>query len=192
MALVTLAVASVSKAGSIYSTGTSLQGIRDFREVMPGILYRGGANNGRNSLNSNQLQALCQNGIGTSIYLYSTGFSGPTNVSCAQGTTSYQHLGYQGQDLRAIHRMIYNSIKSDQKPVFIHCWYGIHATGLVAATALMQFCNATPSQAVAYWKVGIAPSLQYPKVMQAVQSFQPDPSLELTRSEQSRYCPNMN
>lgn len=31
----------------IMKPGEPFHGIRDYREVMPGILYRGGANNGR-------------------------------------------------------------------------------------------------------------------------------------------------
>jgi len=43
----------------IMQPGTQFHGIRDYREVMPGVLYRGGANNGRGPLNRSQLNALC-------------------------------------------------------------------------------------------------------------------------------------
>ena len=43
----------------IMQAGTPYHGIRDYREVMPGVLYRGGANNGRGPLNRDQLNALC-------------------------------------------------------------------------------------------------------------------------------------
>jgi hypothetical protein len=54
--------------------GAQFHGIRDYREVMPGVLYRGGANNGRGPLNRAELDALCDAGIGTAIYLYNTQF----------------------------------------------------------------------------------------------------------------------
>ena len=165
----------------IYKTGSSMSGIRDFREVLAGILYRGGANNGRASLNKGQLNSLCEKGVSSAVYLYSTGFSGPSTTSCSNGSTAYQYLSYQGEGLKSIHRLVYQSIKTTKKPVFIHCWYGIHATGLVSATALMQFCDASPDQAVAYWRIGVPPSLQYQKVIDAIRSF---------RSNQQSWSPS--
>jgi hypothetical protein len=68
---------------------------------------------------------------------------------------------------------------------------GIHATGAVAATALMQFCGISSKQAVDYWKVGIAPKVQYPSVIHDIQSFQSKPNLELTPDERDAYCPGL-
>ncbi len=64
----------------IMRPGVQFHGIRDYREVMPGALYRGGANNGRGPLNQNELDALCDQGMGTAYYLYSTGFHGPSVI----------------------------------------------------------------------------------------------------------------
>jgi hypothetical protein len=36
---------------------------------------------------------------------------------------------------------------------------------------------------VEYWKVGVAPKLQYPKVIQSIHNFHPDPRLDLTPEE---------
>ena len=69
----------------IMQPGVPFHGIRDYREVMPGVLYRGGANNGRGPLNQNQLDALCEEGMGTAYYLYSTGFHGPSVTHCSKG-----------------------------------------------------------------------------------------------------------
>jgi hypothetical protein len=170
-------------------TGSQFHGIRDFREVMPGVLYRGGANNGHAPLSSSELQALCEDDIGTAIYLYSTGFNGPSSTHCSKGTLNYIYKGWQGNGRAAVHRKVYDTIKSKGKPVFIHCWYGIHATGAVAATALMQFCNLSPKQAVEYWKVGVPPKVQYQSVIRDIMAFKPDPTLKLTPGEQQQYCP---
>jgi protein-tyrosine phosphatase len=102
----------------------------------------------------------------------------------------YIDKGLEGSGLAAVHRQVYDTIKNKGKPVFIHCWYGIHATGAVAATALMQFCNISPQQAVAYWKVGVPAKLQYPKVIQSIMSFKPNPELQLTSDEREKYCPH--
>jgi hypothetical protein len=174
----------------IMQPGIQFHGIRDYREVMPGVLYRGGANNGRGPLNQNQLDALCEEGIGVSYYLYSTGFHGPSGIHCSKGDLNYSYRGWEGKGRAVIHQQIYDAIKSKGKPVFVHCWNGIHATGAVAATALMQFCGISSKQAVDYWKVGIAPKVQYPSVIHNIQSFQSNPKLELTPEEQATYCPD--
>ena len=179
-------------AQKIMQTGVQFHGIRDFREVMPGALYRGGANNGHAPLSHDELKALCEDDIGTAIYLYTTGFSGPSVTHCSKGSLNYIDKGWEGSGRAAVHKQIYDTIKSKGKPVFIHCWYGIHATGAVAATALMQFCNLTPKQAVEYWKVGVPAKLQYPKVIQSIMSFKPDPALQLTPEERDQYCPHFS
>jgi hypothetical protein len=173
----------------IMQPGVPFHGIRDYRQVMPGVLYRGGANNGRGPLNQNELDALCEEGMGSAYYLYSTGFHGPSVIHCSKGDLSYRYQGWEGKGRAAIHQEIYDTIKSKGKPVFVHCWNGIHATGAVAATALMQFCGISSKQAVDYWKVGIAPKVQYPSVIHDIQSFQSKPNLELTPEERDAYCP---
>jgi hypothetical protein len=173
----------------IMQAGERFHGIRDYREVMPGVLYRGGANNGRAPLRQSQLEALCDAGMGTAYYLYSTGLHGPSVTHCSKGDLDYSYESWEGKGRARIDQQIYNTIKSKGKPVFIHCWNGIHATGAVAATALMQFCGISAKQAVDYWKVGIAPKVQYPSVIRNIQSFQPNPKLELTPEEQATYCP---
>jgi hypothetical protein len=177
-------------AQKIMQTGTTFHGIRDFRQVMPGALYRGGANNGHAPLSHDELSALCEDDIGTAIYLYTTGFAGPSVTRCSKGSLDYIDEGWEGRGRTAVHKKIYDSIKSKGKPVFIHCWYGIHATGAVAATALMQFCNVPAKQAVDYWKVGVPAKLQYSKVIQSISSFKPDPTLQLTPAEREQYCPH--
>ena len=178
-------------ASDLMQPGTTFHGIRDYREVMPGALYRGGANNGRAPLTTAQLDALCDAGMGTAIYLYTTGFRGPTTVHCARGSLEYIYDGWEGGGRAAVHRKIYDTIKQGGPPVFIHCWNGIHATGAVAATALVQFCGLSTRQALAYWKVGVAPAVQYPKVIQGIMAFHPDPQLTLTPEERARYCPTL-
>jgi hypothetical protein len=173
----------------IMQPGSQFHGIRDYREVMPGVLYRGGANNGRGPLNSTQLNALCDEGMGIAVYLYSTQFSGPSTVRCTRGSLDYVYHGWEGRGRAAVHQLIYTAIKNKSAPVFIHCWNGIHATGAVAATALMQFCAIPGKTAVAYWKVGISPKLQYPRVIEDISNFHPDPTLLLTPEEQAQYCP---
>jgi hypothetical protein len=173
----------------IMQPGTPFHGIRDYREVMPGVLYRGGADNGRAPLKQSQLNALCETGFGKAVYLYRTGFSGHSSVRCSKGSLEYVYEGWQGKGRAAVDQQIYDAIKNKGKPIFIHCWNGIHATGAVAATALMQFCNLSPHKAVDYWKVGVAPRVQYPSVIHDIETFQPSPKLRLTSDERRQFCP---
>jgi hypothetical protein len=189
LAILFLARTPVLFAQKIMQTGSQFHRIRDFREVMPGVLYRGGANNGHAPLSRDELNALCEDNIGTAVYLYTTGFSGPSVTQCSKGSLDYINKGWEGQGRAAVLKRIYDTIKNKGKPVFIHCWYGIHATGAVAATALMQFCNVPSKQAVEYWKVGVPTKLQYPKVIQSIMNFKPDPALQLTPAERDQYCP---
>lgn len=116
-----LATTDVFAQQKIMQTGTQYHGIRDYREVMPGALYRGGANNGRAPLNQNQLNALCDEGFGTAIYLYNTKFTGPSTIHCSKGSLEYIYRGWEGGGRAAAHQQIFNTIKNKSKPVFIHC-----------------------------------------------------------------------
>lgn len=180
-------------ADSLFQTGVSAHGLRDFREVMPNVLYRGGARTKQHDVNApmtgDQQEALCEQGIGDAFYLYSTGMNGPTVKSCANGQMNYAYKSWEGSGRDVVLRTIYNSIKNNGKPVFVHCWYGIHATGAVAALALRQFCDMSAETAVEYWKVGIAKQLQYQKVIDQIRAFQPNPSMHLTEEEKGRVCP---
>lgn len=182
------ALANSLDHGGLFETGGSFAGIRDFREVLPGILYRGGATR-RGPLDDSQLQGLCSRGIGTAIYLYSTGFQGASTKTCTNGATQYRVGSAQERGTTDVLRAVLSSIRSDRKPIFVHCWYGVHATGSIAAKALMQFCEMPAEKAVQYWKVGVAPSIQYPHVIESIRNFRPDPNLRLTPAEQSVYCP---
>jgi hypothetical protein len=189
IALIAVICSSAVASADIFNVGSTFAGIRDYREVMPGVLYRGGANNGQNPLNPTQIRALCEQGVGSSFYLYRKNFGGAQTYTCQQGQLRYEFSDWQGPGRARIHKAIYDAIKSTHKPVFIHCWYGIHATGAVAATALMQFCDMPAPTAVQYWKIGIAPKLQYQKVIDDILRFQPNPALRLTDEEKARFCP---
>jgi hypothetical protein len=180
---------ALTQQTKIMQTGNTFHGIRDYREVMPGVLYRGGANNGRAPLRQDQLNALCEAGFGTAVYLYGTRFSGPSTIHCSKGLLQYIHEGWEGAGRTAVNQQIYEVIKHSGKPIFIHCWNGIHATGAVAATALMQFCNLPPEKAVEYWKVGVTRRVQYPSVIRSIESFRPNPEFQLSPAEQMKYCP---
>ncbi len=193
--VITLFVSNLAHAGDIYALRKNAHGVGQFGEVLKDALYRGGQIQSgeaaaQSPLTDSQLTKLCDQNFGEAVYLYNTGFRGPVSKTCSQGSINYSSISWAG-NTHAIMEKIYQSITATHKPVFIHCWWGIHATGSVAATALMQFCHATPDQAVEYWKVGIAPVLQYPKVMDQIRAYRSDPSLELSATDRARVCPQM-
>lgn len=125
----------------IMQTGTQNHGIRDYREVMPGALYRGGANNGRAPLNRDQLNALCDEGLGTAIYLYNTKFPGPL----CKGITRLHLPWVGGQGTR---RRSSTNLQHDQKQVeaclySLLEWYSRHRRCCGYSThAVLQHCAA--------------------------------------------------
>src|ERR1700726_2521329 len=105
--LLFLVTTSTFAQQKIMQPGTQFHGIRDYREVMPGVLYRG------------QLNALCDEGVGTAIYLYNTQFPGPSTRGCSKGSLDYIYRGWEGRGRAAVHQQIYNAIKNKSQPVFI-------------------------------------------------------------------------
>lgn len=205
----------------------NLYGLRNFRVVLHGVLYRGGANNAfhrdhpRNNMNplpEDGLQNLCRESFGEAIYLYDTNYV-PKTVNCTSRTGTANSLNYtqfsvlsvpinpnpnqlanderdvvpHAQQLRdALARVYKCAIELGSCPIYIHCWNGWHASGLLAAVALRQFCGFTGEQAVNYW-VDATDSLSnsnYPKVKQAIQDFIPIPELSVTQSIQAKICPS--
>ena len=90
----------------IMQAGGQFHGIRDYREVMPGVLYRGGANNGHAPLKQGQLSVLCEEGMGTAVYLYKTGFTGPSATHCSKGSLDYIYKGWEGTGRADVHQRI--------------------------------------------------------------------------------------
>lgn len=173
--------------------------IKDYKAALPGVLLRGGSRGAR-ALSEDQLQRLCQDGVGHAIYTYDTGFSPAPARTCkrrdgSQGRIEYSYFRFldkKGIDasMRAIHNSIVNPASGS---VFVHCWNGWHASGEIAAMALKQFCDYTDEQAIEYWKenIGDKPNLpKYGRVLARIRDFQPDPQLKMGLKAQRGFCPN--
>lgn len=151
-----------------------LYGVRNFRTVLNGILYRGGANNAfnknkmrnnRNPLPEEGLSNLCKEGFRNVIYLYTTNYdkkSNPVNCKTERGPDekleikmSYLQKGpWDRKTQYAILKIVYdNIINPEGGPVYMHCWNGWHASGLISSFALRQFCNYSGAQAAKYWDI---------------------------------------
>jgi len=184
-----------------------LYGVRNMREVLKGVLYRGGTNNAYNKHgkrnNSNPLpneglDHLCAEGFKTSIYLYTTNYaSAPHQVNCSslRGSNRLEYLQIDPKTkpyeiLKLLHTAIFHS---EYGPIYVHCWNGWHASGLISALALRQFCDVSASDAIAYWdrnadkNAGVA----YQPIKNLILQFKPFADLTISKSLQNKICPSL-
>lgn len=187
-----------------------LYGVRNFRAVLNGVYYRGGANNiffeprreNSNPLPTAGLRNLCEEGFTRSVYLYSTRYeSAPRTLRCKtkngnENTIEYLQISplhFRVDDLKALLTMIHQHAREPRRgPIYDHCWNGWHASGFVAATTLRQFCGFTGDQAVAYWNMGTDGNNKgshYDQIRSRIRAFKPFPELLLSPAEKLALCP---
>ncbi|WP_413287697.1 hypothetical protein [Bdellovibrio sp. HCB337] len=184
-----------------------LYGTRNFRAVLHGVYYRGGANNkyhrdnprdNMNPLPSDGLKNLCEEGFSTAIYYYATNYSGaPKATNCGSGSDKHS-LNYKqvtaltSANHKTILQLIHDRIKGKLPgPIYGHCWNGWHASGLIAAISLRQFCDWTPTEARNYWRKNTDGNTSgYEKVEAMVVDFKPISSLKISAAEQAVICPS--
>jgi hypothetical protein len=184
----------------------SLYGVRNFRVVLHGIFYRGGANNvfnkfgkknNDNPLPVGGLKNLCENGFSSAVYFYSTNFqSSPSNISCqtADGAHAFEYQQISvlsGESYLKILAMIYERIQAPERgPIYGHCWNGWHPSGLVSAIALRQFCGYSGEEAESYWVRNTdGASTGYSHIRQKIRDFSPLEKWKVSAETQARICP---
>jgi hypothetical protein len=190
-----------------------LYGVRNFRAVLNGVFYRGGANNyfnkhhrrsNMNPLPTEGLTNLCEEGFGHAVYLYSTNFSSaPKSVHCRifQGndnTLEYLQISVldaRNQGLDQLLGLVYQHIRNPRLgPIYDHCWNGWHASGFISAITLRQFCGFSGEQAVEYWNANTDGDhgRAFEGIRARIRSFIPNRNLALTPAERSALCPAPN
>lgn len=202
LAIVTLWSAGVLAAPPISDSltqvlpeGKSKYGVTYFRMVMPGVLYRGGNEvpKNRKQLGNGALQNLCSDGFDAVVYAYSDKTLNTAKpVSCGGNSLSYVSKPWNTP------KAIYDTLKElrdiihDGKgAMYVHCWYGTHASGYVATAALMQFCGLSNEEGVNYWNMNVAPAIRYPKEHARIRAFKRYGDLTITPEQQQRVCPNL-
>lgn len=183
-----------------------LYGTRNLRVVLKGILYRGGANNAYNKYNKREnqnplpdmgLKNLCQENFKTAVYLYETNFNtAPKVTSCENfekqpNKINYLQLTAANEDNTDIFlSMVYKAIKGEiGSPLYMHCWNGWHASGLVSALALRQFCKLNADEALQYWTRNTdGHSEGYTAFKSRIASFKARPQFEITEEERAQIC----
>jgi hypothetical protein len=130
--------------------------VKNFRVVIPGVLYRGGVQ-GTRGFTKPELETLCKAGFSVAVYFYDTSFHGNV-INCTDkdgkpNELKYVHYVTTGTDgLGTLMVDIGNVVTKKTGPVFIHCNNGWHATGIAASIAARQFCNYNNQKVVGYLK----------------------------------------
>jgi len=198
-----------------------LKGLRNFRAVLPGIIYRGGGNNihrkprrdNRNPLPPEGLASLCREGFDKAFYLYEKNYSTAVqktdctvraDIAPAAMTNTLEYLdrlplsSSKGDaEVRSILELIYAKLKGldNPRPIYVHCWNGWHASGMVSAMILQQFCGVTAEQAETYWVCntdGNSEDKHYKGVRQRIRNFTPIAELQISDEIKERICPRLD
>lgn len=187
-----------------------LYGVRNFRAVLRGLVYRGGANNSYNKYgkrpNMNPLpniglNNLCQEGFGSAVYLYTTNFkSAPKVTNCKTRDGQDSELKYTQitafdeenteKYLKMVHEMIHNP---GSGPLYIHCWNGWHASGVISALMLRQFCDYSGPEALKYWVDNTDNHHDgYDEIKERIKIFKPFEKYKISKEIQQQICYSPN
>lgn len=184
----------------------ALYGTRNFRAVLSGIVYRGGANNAYNKIkkrdNSNPLppeglENLCKEGFATAVYLYPTNYNSAAHaVDCKAGHLDYLQKSVLSSSARAVEILklvgdVLNGVA--EGPVYLHCWNGWHASGFISALILRQYCGFSGEQAVDYWNKntdGANVGSSYDSIRDRLRKFQPLADLKIENGIREKVCPH--
>lgn len=182
-------------------------GTRNFRKLLNGIVFRGGANNkyhretprdNLNPLQESALQTLCREGFSSAIYLYKMNFetASPettcTDIHGRPNTLKYYQRSPNTQP-EDILKLVHAHLSSPENgPIYLHCWNGWHMSGLASAYTLMQFCGWTNQKAVEYWDRntdGRNQEPQYEKIRNRIRNFKTLPDLKISKKIYEKVCP---
>lgn len=163
------------------------------KAVLKGVYYFGGSDVKRQSLSTGYQNILCDSGFSRAYSVYT-----PASSACAG--INYSHIGQAsessngGSKVAALMSEIYKVIKANGSlgPIYLHCYYGVHASNTISQMVLKQFCGIDDETAISNWnKVNLYNSLAEPgptKEKAKIRAFQPDPNLTLTAEERAVVC----
>lgn len=181
-----------------------LWGTRNFRVVLHGVMYRGGANNkyfspvrsNTNPLPTTGLSNLCKEDFSAAVYLYSENYStAPKSVKCKNTSHQDQTLNYKqyaaaGENEKIL-AMVFDRIKGKSNgPIYAHCWNGWHSSGLISGMALKQFCGWSNDKVDAYWMKNTDGNNQgFETIRKRLRDFKPLVKFSITAEERKLICP---
>ncbi len=168
------------------------------KTVLKGVLYFGGSDRKRALLSSSTQQFLCESGFSTIYSVYDT--PNRSQINCNGNTTRYRKIGEAkssdnaGSRVRTFLEDIYDIIQSNGTlgPIYLHCWYGVHASNTIAQIALKQFCGVSDSELARNWDtVDIYDSLGSKgmrKNIKKIQNFSPYQDLMISAKQRQHIC----
>ena len=179
-----------------------LYGTRNFRPILNGVAYRGGANNyyhknnkrnNKNPMPVDGLANLTKEGFSKVMYLYSTNFDYSKNLYSFENE-DILYVQNDLEDLDEVNSMlsdVYKVIKdSTLGPLYLHCWNGWHQSGYVSAILLMQFCDFTNEMALDYWNACAAPwNVGYVKIKQKILDYKISDEFKISVMTKKSICP---
>lgn len=167
------------------ATHEKVAGLRNYRVVIPGVLYRGGnLSGGQLPLNETGLKSLADKGFSAAVYMYP--YSWEKRPTATHGV-EYTNFGPDTRSRPHVKKFlekVKDIIENKKGPMYVHCWNGWHASGEMASYALIQFCGMTPQQAQAYWFANVPNG----KILR-IQKFQLFDDLKISAEDASRICP---
>ncbi|WP_299423300.1 hypothetical protein [uncultured Shimia sp.] len=170
------------------------EGAAFFRPVLDGVLYRGGFSGGdkaRTGLSSSQRQSLCSEGFSRGFYADFGKNTDYGSTSCGSGSFDYQSA--RSSRPATVMEAVYDVIKGNDGPVYVHCMWGVHSSGALSAMALVQFCGWSEDRAKDYWneaRNGAPCSGGCDAWIDGkFERFTVNPALQITDAERAAICP---
>jgi hypothetical protein len=172
-----------------------VDGLAFFRAVLTGVLYRGGFTQGdqqRSGLSSSQRESLCRASFSGAFYVDFGSHTEYGQTKCESRTLDYRWAG--STRTKNVMEAIYEVIKNpDFGPLYVHCMWGVHWSGAVAAMALIQFCGWSQEKAKAYWDATRNDAPCSGGCSKWIDSkfarFRVDAQLNISREEKKAICP---
>lgn len=165
------------------------------RPVLQGVLYRGGFSQGDSDHSGlgPATKSFCDKGFSQARYIdFSKASTRFGQTTCSAGSFDYEAGSSARPDeiMQSIHRII----KNNEGPMFVHCMWGVHSSGAIAAMALVQFCGWSEAKAKSYWDKARNNATCAGGCDKWIDDkfakFHVDPALTISEEEQTAICPH--
>lgn len=167
------------------------------KAVLKGVFYFGGTDTKRDLLSNSYQQMLCKENFSQAYAVYT---KVNKTVKCDGNNMAYNFFGQAsikdngGAKVRTLLEQIYSIIKSNgsEGPIYLHCWYGVHASNTIAQIVQKQFCGISDDTAYSNWdNVDLYNGLgkdDVAKNLQKIANFTAYDDLKITEQEKATVC----
>lgn len=165
------------------------------KAILKGAFYIGGSDRRRALLSSSMTKQMCNDDFSR---IYSVYIDVDTQINCGSNSVDYVYIGEArdgggGSRVYNLMSYLYNDvINGSAGAVYLHCYYGVHASNTLAQMALMQFCGISKDQAKRNWDdIDIYDSLGAKgrrRQFEKIDEFSPYPEFQLTAAQRNQVC----